>query len=245
MRRLLPIPFALLLLATQAHAYLPTSTVTNTPTRTATATSTRTRTSSSTPTRTQTPTVTQTRTRTATPTQTGTRTATPEEVNVINANGVVFKFPAPAPTGAPLIVLDDGKNIGYRKDGGGGGGGGGPGSTPTPCINEEVATVDGSPSVFTLGVLAGGSLVDECIAETSATVDGGYEVGLTGAPDMWGTVGGVVGNDNLNDLTIADPLRIAGSDDVVLLTSTHASGDFQDDTGRIEVKCRCRQAEVP
>ncbi len=263
MRRLLPFPLILLL---AAHAYavdtptstetrtntptktpfghfLPTSTVTSTPTRTRTPTATSTRTSSSTATRTQTPTITQTRTRTQTATQTGTVTPTPDEVKVINADGRVYDFPVPAPTGAPLIVLPDGKNIGYRNDGGGGGGGGSS-ATPTPCLDETVSTVMGDASDFTGSIIPGDSQVDECVTKTTAAVSGGYAVGLLGASDMFGEVDGTLNSTNLDDSTLPGPLRTY-ADEPVFVTSLHSSGQFQNNTGRIHVKCRCRASEVP
>lgn len=122
--------------------------------------------------------------------------------------------------------------------------GGGSGATPTPCIDEQVPTFLSGPRIWTTGLLPAGSLVDECIAQTAVAVNGGYTIGLNGADDLWGAVSGTVGSSNLTDVTMANPVRIT-LDEVVTLSSTHATGLFQDNTGRIDVRCRCRKADLP
>lgn len=206
-------------------------------------------TSTPTATRTATPTITQTRTITATRTFTATPTVQPAvTARVYNREGRVLSVPFPIPTNWGVKVDDTGNYLvvapvpATPTPGSGGGGGNleASGATfdPAVCLDEEVATIDGDPSVSTAADLTAGMIVNACEVRTNATVSGGYTVGLAGAADLWGAAGGTVGNTNHTDVTLPGPVRIVATEPVVL-TALHSSGEWQDNTGTIRVVCFC------
>lgn len=237
----------LLLLASPASAYLPTSTPTSTKTRTLTPTATHTRTSSSTATRTATPTAANTATRTGTVTATGTRTATPTAIAIYNADGSLRAAPVPMPTGVCVVVLPDGKSVGYFTDGSGcaapttpGPGG----SDYVDCVDDAITTVSGSAHVDTTDTLTAGAEIAECLVTVTATITGGVYVGIDGAPRMWGASGGTVGNTNRLSAHMVGPTR-AVTAEAIRITAAHSSGEFQENTGTLDVVCKCRETTAP
>lgn len=226
-----------LLIASPAAAYLPTSTATSTATRTGTATVTRTPTATATGTRTSSPTQTRTRTQTPTVTATGTITRTPTALVIYNREGKVYAVPTPLPTGAIVVVMPDGKNVGVYLDGRVSGGGGG--GTPTPCLVATVIPTPGNTSASTGNQLAEGLLLNGCTATvTSSSISGGFSVGLAGAADFFGTVAGTLASSNAANDYLPNPMRIVTAESVVF-TSTHSSGQFQSGGGNISVSCQC------
>ena len=246
----------LLLVATPASAILPTSTPTNTKTRTLTPTATHTRTSSSTATRTATPTAANTATQTGTVTATGTRTATPTAIAIYNADGSLRAAPVPMPTGACVVVLPDGKSVGYFTDGSGCAASGTPGpgggnlessgatSTRAVCLDEELAVTSGQSTATTTDTITAGSIVVKCVTRTNVAVSGGYVVGVANVPDAWGAAAGSLGDTNNLDVTMPGPTAVSTATAVVA-TSTHSSGQFQSSTGRIRVVCFCDEIGAP
>lgn len=226
----------LLMLASPAMARLPTSTVTSTPTRTATPTATATGTITATSTITNTPTVTNTPASTATITPTRTITLTPTAYVIYNREGRINRVPSPLPTDALVVVMPNGNDVGVYLDGRIAPGSGGGGGTPTPCLKATVLPTPGDATASTGNQLAAGKLVNQCIATTTTAISGGYEVGLAGASDLWGTVGGTLSSSNALTAYMPNPLRIVTSEAVVF---TAAGGTFPPTPGAISVSCTC------
>ncbi len=225
-----------LLLASPAAAYLPTSTVTSTATRTATPTVTATPTATATGTRTNTPTVTRTSSNTPTVTPTRTITRTPTALVFYNREGKIYAINTPMPTGAIAVVMPDGKSVGVYLDGRVSGGSGG--GTPTPCLRATVLPTPGNGSASTGNQLAAGSVVNTCVGTTTSAVSGGFYVGLAGAADFWGDADGTLSSSNATDAYAANPIRVATSEAVVL-TAAHSSGQYQATSGSVSVSCYC------
>lgn len=207
---------------------------------------------SSTPTatRTATGTVTATGTPTVTATRTATRTAppTPTLVLIYNRDGRVLSVPNPLPTGYAAAVVDT-KHVGlipFPTPGGGGGSLSASGATSerTACLDEEVATASGQASVSTSAQLPARAIVTRCLSRTNVAVSGGYWLGLAGAEDLWGATAGTLGATNLADGTMPGPFTALAAESVVA-TSTHSSGQFQDNSGRIRVVCFCDEIGAP
>lgn len=116
--------------------------------------------------------------------------------------------------------------------------------TGAACLDNEITTVNGDPSVNSADNLPAGSIVNSCVTRINATLSGGVSIGLGGAADFFGTSGGTVADTNLLDATLPGPARILTAEPVVI-TSTHSSGLFQNSTGKIRVVCFCDQIGAP
>jgi hypothetical protein len=208
-----------LLAATAAGATPPP-----TPTRTTTWTPARTPTETSTP-------APGTPTRTAPPTITGTALPTAR----IPVEMLQWVTPAPTPPSDPrcVYVLRSDVNLPACVPVGSVGGGG----TPTPCLSETIATTASADTAESAGTLAAGATVVNCLATTMAAVPGGYDVGLHGAPLLWGTVHGAASESNALDPTRPIGVRMI-EDESVVVTSRRSNG-FADNDGRISLSCWC------
>lgn len=114
---------------------------------------------------------------------------------------------------------------------------------PAVCLNEVVSTA-AAASVATTATLPAPTIVNNCFVRTNVAVDGGYSVGLAGAPAMFGSATGALGSTNAADTTLPAPVRVVSSQ-TLRLTSTHASGAFQNTTGRVRAVCFCDNLEAP
>lgn len=124
------------------------------------------------------------------------------------------------------------------------GGGGGctelNGATRCPdAWSDDVSTDDTETYVETTEVLPKGAIVDRCFARTQATVatssGNSVEIGLAGAEQLWGTLGGTVGNTNTDDTTW--PSRRAIYTDTNVRVTVKGGGTFSNNTGVVRVIC--------
>lgn len=129
------------------------------------------------------------------------------------------------------------------------GGGGGLGFSV--CLTETVATAaaatvstDANSTTPPGGELPAPAVLFGCFARVTAAITGGFRLGLAGAPAMFGSVSGTVDSTNEADPTLPRPVQMV-SEQPVILTSTHASGSFQNTAGRAEITCYCSQLGAP
>lgn len=113
------------------------------------------------------------------------------------------------------------------------------GSGFTICLSDTVNTA-AAAFVETGDELPARVNLAGCFARVATAISGGFSLGLEGAATAWGNVSGSVDSTNEGDLTRASSTTIV-ADQPVRLTSTHASGQFQNTTGAAEVTCWCSQ----
>ena len=109
-------------------------------------------------------------------------------------------------------------------------------------MDQTIATAV-TPAVAVQTPIPAGAILDTCLTQTTVAVTGGYTVGFAGAPDVFGKASGSVASTNSSS-ALPDPARLVGAE-TLRITSTHASGNFQNTTGRVRALCYCRNLTMP